>query len=231
MTGGAAPSGPPYRSLVPLSLAELLAASSTRPTDEPGWAVDDHPEEPWPLLAGWLRSAVDADVLAARTVTLATATADGTPSARTVLLSDVTEDGFWFATSAVGPAGRDLAENPVASLVWYAREQARQIRVTGSVVRGDADRAAAAFRARGQRSRAVTLAGRQSAPLPPDADERLQQAEEQLERDPGLVDPEWAAFLVAPAEIEFWQSRHDAGEQRLRYRREPHGWRSERLWP
>ncbi|HET6826572.1 MAG TPA: pyridoxamine 5'-phosphate oxidase family protein [Amnibacterium sp.] len=213
-----------------VALAELLAASSTRPTDEPPWAVDDHPDEPWPLVEDWLRSAVSAHVLAARTVTLATATADGTPSARTVLLADVTDDGFWFATSAAGPAGRELAENPVASLVWYAREQARQLRVTGSVVRGDADRAAAAFRARGERSRAVTLAGRQSTPLPPDADARVRQAEERLERDPGLVDPDWAAYLVAPAEIEFWQSRRE-GEQRLRYTREPHGWRSERLWP
>ena len=216
---------------MPFALAELLTASSTRPSDEPAWAVDDHPDEPWPLRVEWLRSAVAAGVLAARTVTVATATKDGSPSARTVLLADVTEDGFWFATSAAGPAGRDLAENPVASLVWYGREQARQIRVTGSVVRGDADRAAAAFRARGERARAITLAGRQSAPLPPDADDRLLRAEERLARDPGLVDPHWAAYLVAPAAIEFWQSRSGTGEQRLRYRREPHGWRSERLWP
>ncbi|MCU1474667.1 pyridoxal 5'-phosphate synthase [Amnibacterium sp.] len=213
------------------SLAELLAASSTRPTGEPAWAVDAPPAEPWPLLTDWIRAAVGAGVLAARTVTLATATADGTPSARTVLLSDVTEDGFWFATSASGPTGRDLAENPVASLVWYAREQSRQVRVTGSVVRGDADRAAAAFRARGATSRAATLAGRQSAPLPGDAASRIRRAEARLQADPELVDPDWAAYLVAPAEVEFWQSRHDVGEQRLRYRREHDGWRFERLWP
>jgi pyridoxamine 5'-phosphate oxidase len=216
---------------VAFSLADLLGASSTRPTDEPAWAVEAPPAAPWPLLTDWIRAAVDAAVPAARTVTLATATADGTPSARTVLLSDVTEDGFWFATSASGPAGRDLAENPVASLVWYAREHARQMRATGSVVHADADRGAAAFRARGARSRAVTLAGRQSAPLPADAEERIRAAEARLEQDPGLIDPDWAAYLVAPAEIEFWQSRHDAGEQRLRYRREPDGWRCERLWP
>jgi pyridoxamine 5'-phosphate oxidase len=73
---------------VPFSLADLLGASSTRPTDEPGWAVETSPSEPWPLVEDWLRAAVDAQVPAARTVTLATATADGTPSARTVLLAD-----------------------------------------------------------------------------------------------------------------------------------------------
>jgi pyridoxamine 5'-phosphate oxidase len=221
----------PTVACVPFSLAGLLGASSTRPTDEPPWAVEAPPDAPWPLLTNWIRAAVDGQVLAARTVTLATATTDGTPSARTVLLGDVTEDGFWLSTSASGPTGRDLAENPVASLVWYVREQSRQVRVTGSVVRGDADRAAAAFRARGARSRAVTLAGRQSEPLPTDADARIRDAEARLQQDPDLVDPDWAAYLVAPAEIEFWQSRHDRGEQRLRYRRDPDGWRSERLCP
>ncbi len=213
------------------SLGGILAASSVRPTAEPDWAVADAPPEPWPLIEEWFRAAVDDDVLAARTVTLATASVDGTPSARTVLLSDATADGFWFATSAVSPAGRDLAENPVAALVWYAREQSRQVRVTGSVVRGDAERAAAAFAARGLRSRAATLAGRQSAPLPGDAEALIRAAESRLEREPDLTDPDWAAYLVAPAEIEFWQSRHDSGEIRLRYRREPDGWTAERLWP
>lgn len=216
---------------MPRSLADLLAASSTRPTSEPDWRIDDAPDAPLPLLEEWLRAAVEDEVLAARTVVLATATADGTPSARTVLLSDITDDGFWLATSAASPAGRDLAENPVAALVWYAREQSRQVRVTGSVVRGDAERAAAAFAARGAGSRATTLAGTQSAPLPADADDRIRQAEARLEQDPDLVDPDWTAYLVAPAEIEFWQSRHETGEVRLRYRREPHGWAHERLWP
>lgn len=213
------------------SLAELLAASSTRPSAEPGWAVAQAPEQPWPLVEDWFETAIHGGVLAARTVTLATATVDGTPSARTVLLADVTDDGFWIATSAASPAGRDLAENPVAALVWYAREQARQLRVTGSVVRGDAERGAAAFMARGTRSRAATLSGTQSDPLPADADARIRAALERLEQEPGLVDPDWTAYLVAPAEIEFWQSTHDAGEVRLRYRRTADGWTAERLWP
>jgi pyridoxamine 5'-phosphate oxidase len=211
------------------SLAELLSRASSRPTDEPVWRVDDAPDEPLPLLREWLTAAVDAHVLAANTVVLATATADGTPSARTVLLSDVTEDGFWFATSAVSPAGADLAENPVAALVLHLREQARQVRVIGAVVRGDGERGAAAFRARGAGAQAVTLAGTQSAPLPEDADVRIEAAKKQVAE--GAVDSDWTAYLVAPAEIEFWQSRHGEGELRLRYRRAEGSWTRERLWP
>lgn len=214
---------------MPDSLADLLARASTRPTDEPGWRPDEAPDEPFALLREWLEAAVDAHVLAASTAVLATATADGTPSARTVLLSDVTEDGFWFATSAVSPAGRDLVENPAAALVLHLREQARQVRVTGAVVRGHAERGAAAFSARGDKSQAVTLAGTQSAPLPDDAAARVEAAAARVAD--GEVDPDWTAYLVAPAEIEFWQSRHGEGELRLRYRRAEGAWTRERLWP
>jgi pyridoxamine 5'-phosphate oxidase len=163
-------------------------------------------------------------------VVLATATVDGTPSARTVLLADAGEEGFWFATSAAGPTGRELAENPVGALVLHLREHARQVRITGEVARGDGDRAAELFRRRGTAARAVVLAGRQSDVLPSDAAERIAAARERVEQD-DAVDPDYAAYLLTPYAVEFWQSRHDAGELRLRYRREHAEWRRERLWP
>jgi pyridoxamine 5'-phosphate oxidase len=212
------------------SVRELLARAATRPVREPGWEPDAAPAEPLALFTEWLGAAVEDGVLAANAVVLATATVDGTPSARTVLLADAGEDGFWFATSAAGPTGRELAENPVAAIVLHLREHARQVRITGEVARGDGDRAAAWFRARSSASRAVGLAGRQSDPMPPDADDRVAAARERVERD-DAVDPDYAAYLLTPYAIEFWQSRHEAGEQRLRYRREHGAWHRERLWP
>jgi pyridoxamine 5'-phosphate oxidase len=211
-------------------LRELLTAVTTRPVREPAWDPDAAPVEPFPLFAEWLRAAVDDEVRAASAGVLATATADGTPSARTVLLADATADGFWFATDGAGPAGRDLAENPVAALVLHWREHARQVRITGEVARGDGERAAAWFRARSTAARAVALAGRQSDPLPPDAEERVAAALERVERD-DAVDPDYAAYLLTPYSIEFWQARHEAGELRLRYRRVHDEWHRERLWP
>lgn len=212
------------------SLRDLLGAASTRPVREPGWDPDAAPAEPLPLFTEWLGAAVDDGVLAANAVVLATATADGTPSARTVLLADAGEDGFWLGTSAAGPAGRELAENPVGALVLHLREHARQVRITGEVARGDGDRAAEWFRRRSTAARAAALAGRQSDPLPPDAAELVAAARERVERE-DAVDPDYAAYLLKPYSMEFWQSRHEAGELRLAYRRERGGWRRERLWP
>jgi pyridoxamine 5'-phosphate oxidase len=212
------------------SLRDLLTATSTRPSREPGWDPDAAPEEPFPLFREWLQAAVDDGIGAASAGVLATATADGTPSARTLLLADATPDGFWFATDAAGPTGRELAENPVAAFVLHWREHARQVRITGEVARGDGDRAAGWFRMRSPAARAVAIAGRQSDPLPPDAGERVAAARQRVEQD-DAVDPGYAAYLLTPASIEFWQARHETGELRLRYRRDHDGWLRERLWP
>jgi pyridoxamine 5'-phosphate oxidase len=212
------------------SLRDLLTAASTRPVREPEWDPDAAPAEPLPLFAEWLRAAVEDGLLAASAAVLATATTDGTPSARTLLLADATPDGFWFATDAAGPTGRDLAENPVAALVLHWREHARQVRITGEVARGDGDRAAEWFRLRSPGARAVALAGRQSDPLPPDAADRIAVARDAVEDD-DAVDPDYTAYLLTPYSVEFWQSSHESGEQRLRYRREHGGWHRERLWP
>lgn len=212
------------------SLRDLLTATSTRPAREPDWDPDAAPAEPFPLFAEWLRAAVEDGLLAASAAVLATATTDGTPSARTLLLADATPDGFWFATDAAGPTGRDLAENPVAAIALHWREHARQVRITGEVARGDGDRAAEWFRKRSPAARATALAGRQSDPVPADAADRVAAARSDVERD-DAVDPDYAAYLLTPYAVEFWQSRHEAGEQRLRYRREHGEWHRERLWP
>ena len=52
-------------------------------------------------------------------MTLATVDKQGQPSARMVLLKGVDERGFIFFTNYQSRKGRDLAENPLASLVFY----------------------------------------------------------------------------------------------------------------
>ena len=67
-------------------------------------------------------------------MTLATADADGRPSARTVLLKGVDADGFRFFTNTESRKARELAENPEAALVFHwPLEPRRQVTVTGTV--------------------------------------------------------------------------------------------------
>src|SRR5690606_15208909 len=63
---------------------------------------------------------------------LATADADGRPSARTVLLKGYDERGFTFYTNYRSRKGRELAVNPHASLVFPWLAMRRQVVVCGA---------------------------------------------------------------------------------------------------
>ena len=165
---------------------------------------------------------------------LATAAADGQPSARSVLLKGVEEQGFEFFTNRGSRKGRELAENPQASLVfpWYSMR--RQVIVVGAVVPVSDERADAYFASRAYRSRLGALASRQSSVI---ADRGVLERElaALVERYPegGPVPrPEiWSGFRVVPETVEFWQGRRDRLHDRLRFRRTDAEWIVERLSP
>src|SRR5579862_8820005 len=81
----------------------------------------------------WLAAAVDAGVVDANAMVLATADGSGAPSARTVLLRGVDERGFVFYTNRESRKGRELAANPRAALVFVWLAVRRQVLVAGDV--------------------------------------------------------------------------------------------------
>ncbi|MGH2995838.1 MAG: pyridoxal 5'-phosphate synthase, partial [Gaiellaceae bacterium] len=96
---------------------------------------DLHPD-PLVQLARWLEEARAAGLELPEAMTLATADAEGRPSARMVLLKGVDERGFLFFTNTESRKGRELAANPRAALVFHwAQEPRRQAIATGAVAR------------------------------------------------------------------------------------------------
>lgn len=81
----------------------------------------------------WMRQVIDARLPEPNAMTLATATADGKPSARVVLLKEVNENGFVFFTNYQSRKGGELLSNPFAALVFDWHEMERQVRVEGRV--------------------------------------------------------------------------------------------------
>ena len=68
----------------------------------------------------WFNDARAANVPEANAMTLATADAEGNPSARIVLLKSFDARGFAFYTNYNSRKGRELAENPRAALRMLA---------------------------------------------------------------------------------------------------------------
>jgi pyridoxamine 5'-phosphate oxidase len=169
------------------------------------------------------------------TMVLATATADGAPSARAVLLKGVDERGFVFFTNYESRKARELAENPRAALVFLWGPLGRQVRVEGDVARLPAAESEAYFRTRPFGSRVGASASPQSAVVPSREAFEARVAEltaKYAGREDELpLPPTWGGFRIAPTSIEFWQRRDDRLHDRLRYRRADGGWIVERLAP
>jgi len=178
----------------------------------------------------WFEAARAAGTEVPEAMTLATADAEGRPSARMVLLKSADERGFTFFTGYESRKGRELAENPRGALVFYWRELGRQVRVEGPVRRLPAEESDAYWQTRPERSRAAAAASRQSEPI----DSRAE-LEAEFERQVALGDPprpeRWGGYVLEPEAIELWQHRDDSLHERTRYTRARDGWRQELLAP
>jgi pyridoxamine 5'-phosphate oxidase len=186
--------------------------------------------DPLALFHEWFEAAREAGVEAPEAMTLATADADGRPSARMLLLKSVDERGFTFFTGYESRKGRELAANPHAALVFYWWPLGRQVRVEGSVRRLSAEESDAYWATRPQRSRAAAAASRQSEPIAGRGE--LEAEFERLLPGDELPRPErWGGYVLEPEAIELWQHRDDRLHERIRFTRAREGWRSELLAP
>src|SRR5207245_4386485 len=95
-------------------------------------------------------------------MSLATASADGRPSARIVLLKGFDDDGFVFFTNYESEKGKQLDANPYAALAFYWIELDRQIRINGKTEKTSREESQTYFHSRPIGSQLSAWASRQS---------------------------------------------------------------------
>lgn len=181
----------------------------------------------------WFDEAVAAAVVEPNAMCLATATPDAYPSARMVLVKGVDARGFVFYTDYRSRKGRELADNPHASLCFFWAELERQVRINGAVQRVSRAESDAYFQSRPLPSRVGAWTSHQSMILADRSVLEQELAANQARFADGQVPlPEhWGGFRVVPEELEFWQGRESRLHDRIQFRREAGAWVKRRLSP
>jgi pyridoxamine 5'-phosphate oxidase len=189
--------------------------------------------DPFKQFQLWLDEAIGAKLPQPLGMTLATAGANGKPSARLVLLRGFDERGFVFFTNYDSRKSRELHENPWAALVFYWPELDRQVRIEGQVERVSEEESDAYFQTRPRGSQLGAWASPQSQVISDRAslDRRMHELMKKYEAGPVPRPPHWGGFRLRPEMIEFWQGQANRLHDRLRYRRLETGWHLERLAP
>jgi pyridoxamine 5'-phosphate oxidase len=192
-----------------------------------------HPD-PYTQFGVWYNEAVKADFEEPTAMALATVDAAGTPSIRMVLLKSHDEKGFVFFTNYNSRKGKELSQNPSASLLFWWDRMGRQVRIEGKVERISEEESCEYFRTRPRGSQLSAWASDQSSVLAgrEALEHRLQKFAEQYRGKTIPRPPHWGGYRVKPDEFEFWQGRANRLHDRLRYRKNGDGnWIIERLSP
>jgi len=197
---------------------------------------DDAADNPLDQFRDWFDDVLNADVAEPNAMTLATAGADGSPSARIVLLKGLDERGFQFYTNYDSHKGTQLSQNPHAALVFWWAPLQRQVRIEGPVERLPDEESTDYFHDRPRGSQLGAWASPQSRVVEHRSalEENLEEAKAQYgDHDDIPRPPHWGGYVVRPTQIEFWQGRPNRLHDRLRYRRSgsDYDWIVERLAP
>lgn len=189
-------------------------------------------KNPFKQFEKWYAAVPAADYAEPSAMTLATASKSGKPSARVLLLKGYDERGFVFYTNYKSRKGKELEQNPYASILFYWDKLYRQVRIDGRVEKVTPQESETYFNTRPYKSRLGAWASKQSSVIKDRSvivGEFLKYA---LKFKTNVPLPEyWGGYRLVPDTFEFWQGRPSRLHDRIQYKKNKNGWDIERLAP
>lgn len=194
--------------------------------------VENVLKNPIEQFSKWLKEAIESETSEPTALTVATANKEGVPSARIVLLKYVQDNGFIFFTNYNSTKGKELLENPHASMVFFWPELQRQVNVKGIVKKVSSKLSDDYFYSRPTDSQIGALASNQSEII--SSREIIEEKIKNITaQNTTITRPDnWGGYLLEPSEIEFWQGRANRLHDRIQFKkRATNDWGIERLSP
>lgn len=189
-------------------------------------------KNPFVQFTKWFEVVIKKKLLEPNAMILATSTKTGIPSVRAVLLKEYDHKGFKFFTNYGSKKGRELAENPFASVLFLWLQLERQVRIEGKIVKLSRKESLEYFNQRPIKSRYGALASNQSEIIVDrkTLEERFFLLQKKYGDNPPMP-KNWGGYKLIPNKFEFWQGRRDRLHDRICYEKTRSGWKIYRLQP
>ena len=176
-------------------------------------------ENPIEQYVKWQQDSFEAGGHKLSSMALATTGSDGNPSIRTVLLKEVTKEGFVFYSNYNSEKGRQIQENPKASILFYWESLERQVRVSGAVKKITSVESDVYFRSRPRGAQIGAIASPQSDRIENRAEleVRYKAISKKYEGISVERPKNWGGYRLLPELFEFWQGSSDRLHDRFLY--------------
>jgi pyridoxamine 5'-phosphate oxidase len=190
-------------------------------------------DDPFKQFSEWMEEAVKSNIIDPNAMILATSNKDSIPSVRVVLLKGFDNEGFIFYTNYESKKGKNLVENPNASILFFWKELERQIRISGRVNKISQKESEEYFHSRPRESQLAALASNQSEVIPGREflEQKFNEFKEEYHDKEIPLPPHWGGFKLFADSFEFWQGRENRLHDRISYLKEDNAWQIVRLAP
>jgi pyridoxamine 5'-phosphate oxidase len=194
---------------------------------------NDLEDNPFDQFDKWFIEAQHSIIEEPNAMILSTSGQNNRPTSRVVLLKDCTNKGFTFFTNYGSKKGKQLTENPYASLIFPWHQMERQVRIEGKVERLGVVESDAYFDTRPEGSKLAAWASPQSCEIV--SREVLETKKEEIShkfQNKQITRPLfWGGFILKPDLFEFWQGRENRLHDRFEYYLKNETWKIRRLAP
>ena len=189
---------------------------------------------PIELFKKWFAEAKETEINDPNAVAVATVDNTNQPSVRMVLLKGLSDKGFVFYTNFNSKKGKDLKENPQASMCFHWKSLRRQVRITGEATVIQNEEADKYYNSRAYESRIGAWASSQSQVMKNRNEflNKIKEFEKKYPDEKKVPRPShWSGWRVKPNTIEFWLEIKNRIHERLNYKKNKNKWFREILYP